>query len=98
MQFTTVYMKAPFPYVVCVRGMGNLVEHWFGLLFGVHAVNNTDAESQDRCRIPASHSSIVSKMEVSCSARCNSDECASGRGRLRITVDAADLAKDIEID
>ena len=45
--FTSVYVKAPVAYIVCVRGMGNLVEHWFGLLFRVHADNNTDAESQD---------------------------------------------------
>ena len=44
MQFTTVYVKAPFPYIVCVRGMENLVDHWFGLIFRVHADKNTDAD------------------------------------------------------
>ena len=43
MQFTTVYVKAPFPYI-CVRGMGNLVDHWFGLIFRVNADKNTDAD------------------------------------------------------
>ena len=50
--FTSVYVKAPFAYIVCVRGMGNLVEHWFGLPFTIHADNNTDAESQACVHLP----------------------------------------------
>ena len=40
-------MRAPFAKIVCVRGMANLVEHWFNLLYRVHADNSTDARSQD---------------------------------------------------
>ena len=36
-----------FLFFFCVRGMANLVEHWFNLLYRVHADNSTDARSQD---------------------------------------------------
>ena len=65
----------------------------------LHSQTNPVVDTQLKIRDRRRHRHLKIRLqdEVSCSVRCNSDECARGRGRLRITVVAADLAKDIEM-